>query len=88
MIEHKKVLSAIGDFLKERCDLTWFFVRTISSSTDSKVICLEDINVRIKFDEDNYLLVYHEDKDMLVCKKFQSPMQVIHYILNGKFEVR
>lgn len=86
MIHNKQKLHAIGNYLRERFGYEWHFVNALSSNPDT--IMIDGVDVMIKFDRDDNLIVSHIIGDNTIARRFQSPMQVIDYIITRKFEVK
>ena len=86
MIHNKQKLHAIGNYLRERFGYEWHFVNALSSNPDT--IMIDGVDVTIKFDRNNNLIASHIIEDNTIARRFQTPMQVIDYIITRKFEVR
>lgn len=86
MIHNKQKLHAIGNYLRERFGYEWHFVNALSSNPDT--IMIDGVDVMIKFDRDDNLIASCIIGDNTIARRFQTPMQVIDYIITRKFEVR
>lgn len=84
-MNRKEQLHAIGNYLLERFDYKWRF--SDEESSFPITILIEDIDVYITYENKREAwLVYTKQGDGTKGKYLDSPLQVIFYILNRKYE--
>lgn len=83
MIHYKEKLHAIGNYLHDRFDFTWEFLDANVAHPD--IILISEINVKVHYFAPTRKWVVTYDNSY---QKFDTPMQVINYIITRKYEVK